>query len=36
MMEQNHGQDPRSNRETDKYKDEYVQAFTKKWDESID
>jgi len=36
LREQNYGNDPLADRETDLYRDEYVMSFVEKWDELID
>jgi sarcosine/dimethylglycine N-methyltransferase len=36
LREQNYGDDPLSDRETDLYRGEYVMSFVEKWDELID
>jgi SAM-dependent methyltransferase len=36
LLDQNYGDDPLSDRETDLYRQEYVMGFVEKWDELID
>ena len=36
MHEQDYGQDPLADRNTDLYRGEYVMSFVEKWDELID